>query len=152
MALKRVITLKEALAINIGAIIGAGIFTISGLAAGIAGPSVIAAIFIGGTVSILTGLSFAELSHNNPREGGNYEYARGILGGYAGFLTGILFIVASIIGGAAVAISFGSYFTSIFGINLSIDIVAAALIIIFYPHTHIRGFVYPVPLSVPYKP
>ena len=79
MALKRVITLKEALAINIGAIIGAGIFTLSGLAAGIAGPSVILAIFVGGIVSILAELSFAELAHNNPKEGGNYEYARGIL-------------------------------------------------------------------------
>ncbi len=130
MALKRVITLREALAINIGAIIGAGIFTISGLAAGIAGPSVILAILVGGIVSILTGLSFAELSHDNPKEGGNYEYARKILGNYAGFLTGIIFIVASIIGGAAVAISFGSYFVSLFGINLSVDVVAAALIII----------------------
>ncbi|MDE1857202.1 MAG: amino acid permease [Candidatus Micrarchaeota archaeon] len=128
MPLKRVITLKEALAINIGAIIGAGIFTISGLAAGIAGPSVILAILLGGLVSILTGLSFAELSYSTPKEGGNYEYARDYIGKYAGFIAGWVFIASAVVGGAAVAISFGSYFSSLFGANLNVDAVAAVMI------------------------
>jgi APA family basic amino acid/polyamine antiporter len=130
MPLKRVITFEEALAINIGAIIGAGIFTISGLAAGLAGPGVIFAIIISGIVCILTGFSYAELSHNNPREGGNYEYARDLLGGYAGFLTGITFFVGAIIGGAAVAISFAGYFSGLFGITFNTDLIAALLVIV----------------------
>ena len=57
--LKRTVTFKEALAINIAAIIGAGIYVISGLAAGFAGPSAILSIAVGAVVAILTGISFA---------------------------------------------------------------------------------------------
>lgn len=128
MPLKRVIGLKEALAINIGAIIGAGIFAISGLAAGIAGPATIIAIAIGAVVSILTGLSFAQLSHTYTKEGGNYEYARRELGPYLGFVVGLMFVASGVVGGAVMAISFGGYFTSLFGSALDAPIVAAALV------------------------
>lgn len=129
MPLKRVITLREALAINIGAIIGGGIFAISGLAAGIAGPSTIISIILGAVISMLTGMSFAQLASIYSNEGGNYIYARSLLGRYAGVIAGVMFIVASIIGGAAVALSFGSYFAGLFGASLSVPAIAAALII-----------------------
>lgn len=128
MPLKRVIGLREALAINIGAIIGAGIFVISGLATGIAGPATIIAILIGGFISILTGLSYAQLSYVYPLEGGSYEYARKIYGSFPGLVVGLMFIVSSIVGGTLVALSFGSYFASIFGSSLSVPLIAAALI------------------------
>jgi len=128
--LKRNITFFEALSINIGAIIGAGIFTISGLAAGLAGPAVIFSIAIGAVISIFTGMSFAELAHVYAREGGNYEYSREVLGSYAGFIAGFVWIAATIISGAAVALSFGSYFLSIFNIPLNSEVIATLLIII----------------------
>ncbi len=130
MPLKRVIGLKEALAINIGAIIGAGIFVISGLATGIAGPSVILAIAIGAFISVLTGLSYAQLAHIYSHEGGNYYYSTKVLGNYPGMIVGIMFVLSTIVGGAVVALSFGSYFTSIVGHAVSPIIIAAALIAI----------------------
>ncbi len=128
--LKRVVKFRGALAINIAAIIGAGIFVISGLAAGLAGPSAILAIAIAAFASILTGLSFAELAHLYAREGGNYEYSREVLGEYAGFVAGFIWIVATIISGAAVSLSFGSYFLSIFRLNMSSTEIAAVLIVL----------------------
>ncbi|MGC8710220.1 MAG: APC family permease [Candidatus Micrarchaeia archaeon] len=128
--LRRNVTFLEALAINISAIIGAGIFTISGLAAGLAGPGVIFSIAIGAIIAIFTGMSFAELAHVYAREGGNYEYSREVLGSYAGFIAGFVWIAATIISGAAVALSFGGYFLSIFNIPLSSEVMAALLIIV----------------------
>ena len=107
MALRRVIGFWEALAVNLGAIIGAGIFVISGIAAGFAGPSTIVAILVGAVISILTGLAFVQLSHVYSSEGGNYAYARKLLGPYAGIVVGGLFVVASAVGGAVSAASPG---------------------------------------------
>jgi APA family basic amino acid/polyamine antiporter len=125
--LRRSVTFLQALSINISAIIGAGIFTVSGVAAGLAGPSSILAIAIGALIAIFTGMSFAELAHMYAREGGNYEYAREVLGGYAGYIAGFIWIIATIVSGAAVAISFGGYLDSIIKIAQP-EILAAILV------------------------
>jgi APA family basic amino acid/polyamine antiporter len=130
MALRRVIGFWEALAVNLGAIIGAGIFVISGVAAGFAGPSAILAIAVGAVIAVLTGLSFVQLSHEYASEGGNYTYARRLLGPYAGIIVGGLFVVASAVGGSLVALSFAGYFASLFGIGMgSVSLIAAAVIV-----------------------
>lgn len=128
--LKRAVTFWGALTINIAAIIGAGIFVISGLAAGLAGPSAVIAVGIAALVSVLTGLSFAELAHLYAREGGNYEYSREVLGEYSGVVAGFIWIVAIMISAAAVSLSFGSYLLSILGISASPAEIAAALIVL----------------------
>jgi len=128
--LKRVVTLREALSINLAAIIGAGIYVISGLAAGTAGPASIIAILIGGVASIFTGFSFAELAHLYASEGGNYEYSREVLGNYAGFIAGIVWVLGSMVGGAAIALSFAGYLNSLLNIHFSETIEAAILVIV----------------------
>jgi APA family basic amino acid/polyamine antiporter len=128
-SLKRSVTFWQALSINISAIIGAGIFTVSGVAAGLAGPSSILAVIVGALIAIFTGMSFAELAHMYAREGGNYEYSREVLGSYAGYIAGFIWIIATIVSGAAVALSFGGYFTSILNIA-SPEVIAALLILI----------------------
>jgi len=127
--LKRSVTFWEALSINVSAIIGAGIFTVSGVAAGLAGPSSVLAVIVGALIAIFTGMSFAELAHMYAREGGNYEYSRELLGSYAGYIAGFIWIIATIVSGAAVALSFGGYFTSILNIA-SPEVIAALLILI----------------------
>ncbi|MGC8662250.1 MAG: APC family permease [Candidatus Micrarchaeia archaeon] len=128
--LRRSVTFLQALSINISAIIGAGIFTVSGVAAGLAGPSSIFAVIISAAIAIFTGISFAELAHVYAREGGNYEYSRELLGSYAGYIAGFIWIIATIISGVAVALSFGGYFISIININISSRIIALFLIVI----------------------
>ncbi|MEM0154957.1 MAG: amino acid permease, partial [Methanothrix sp.] len=73
--LSRTVTLRQALMINLGAIIGAGIFVIIGVAIGRAGPSIIISIILSAIIAMLTGLSFAEIARHVAKEGGVYEYA-----------------------------------------------------------------------------
>lgn len=126
--LKRQLTLRDALAIDIGAIIGAGIFVVSGLAAESAGPSAIISIFLGALIAVLTGLCYAQVAHVYAKEGGIYEYAKELFGNYAASLTGMLSVISSMVAVAAVAISFGGYFTSIFGGVGNVEIIAIAMV------------------------
>ena len=68
--LKRTLGLFDALAIGIGAIIGSGIFVVTGIAAGLAGPALLISLIIGAIISTITALSFAELAKFIPKEGG----------------------------------------------------------------------------------
>ncbi|MGC8676199.1 MAG: APC family permease [Candidatus Micrarchaeia archaeon] len=129
-ALKRVVGLRAALAINLAAIIGAGIYVISGLAAGIAGPASIFAVLIAAFASVFTGFSFAELAHLYASEGGNYEYSKEVLGNYFGFIAGIVWIFASVVSGSAIALSFAGYFSALFGIKVSEVLIATLLIVV----------------------
>ena len=61
MELKRTLNLFDATAIGIGAIIGAGIFVVLGIAIGYAGPAVILSIIMDGVVASFNAFSFAEL-------------------------------------------------------------------------------------------
>jgi APA family basic amino acid/polyamine antiporter len=55
--LKRVLGLYGATGLGLGAIIGAGIFVVTGVAAGVSGPSFIIALLISGIVAMFNGLS-----------------------------------------------------------------------------------------------
>ena len=73
--LKREIGLFGATALGIGAIIGSGIFIVTGIVAGIAGPAMIISVLIAGIIALFSALSVAELSVYLPKEGGTYAYA-----------------------------------------------------------------------------
>jgi len=75
--LKREIGLCGAASVGIANIIGAGIFVISGIAAGLAGPSVILSFLIAGFVAMLTALSTAELSSFIHETGASYAFTKG---------------------------------------------------------------------------
>jgi len=65
-ALKRSIGLWSAVAINVGAIVGGGIFVVTGIAAGYAGSALIISMIAAGFIAFLTGLSFAKLTAWQP--------------------------------------------------------------------------------------
>ena len=108
--LYRALGLFDAISIGINAIIGAGIFVVIGIAAGMAGPGIVLSIIIAGFVSAFTALSFAELSKFIPKEGGGYEFAHELISPRVGFAAGWLWIVSNIVAGSAVALGFAHYF------------------------------------------
>jgi len=108
MALKRALSLLDAVNINLGTIIG-GIFVIIGHAAGLAGPAVVISVIAAGIVALLTGLTSARLSELIPKGGGVYEYAKVIFSERVGFAVGWLWLFTNIAVGATVAIGFGQY-------------------------------------------
>jgi len=128
--LRRALGLFDATAISIGAIIGAGIFVVIGIVAGLAGPGVIISIVLAGAIASFSALSFAQLSAYMPKEGGGYEFSYHLLSPYAGFLAGWMWIFSNIFTGAAVSLGFAQYMVSVFPF-LPIQLVALVLCLIF---------------------
>lgn len=132
MELKRTLNLFDATAIGIGAIIGAGIFVVLGIAVGYAGPAVIISMLIAGIVALFTALSFAELSSAIPKEGETYQFAYEMVHPYFGFISGCLWLSAQTVAGTAISLGLASYFVAVFPAlagELKIVAVSAALIL-----------------------
>jgi APA family basic amino acid/polyamine antiporter len=129
--LKRILGLRSAVIINLGAIIGAGIFVIIGIAAGKAGPAIILSIFISAVIAIFTGLSFSEIAQHISKEGGVYEYAKESFAPSAGFIGGTMWTFSNMIAISAVSLSMGSYINSLFHLHLNLIIYGIPVIILF---------------------
>jgi APA family basic amino acid/polyamine antiporter len=124
--LKREIGLFGATALGIGAIIGSGIFVVTGIVAGIAGPAIIISVMIAGIIALFSALSVAELSVYLPEEGGTYAYAQKLVSPFAGFIAGWIWIFSNIFVGAAVSLGFAHYFVTLFP---AVPVKAIAVII-----------------------
>jgi len=127
---ERTLGLFDAAAISVGAIIGAGIFVVTGIAAGLAGSALVISMLVAAIVSVLTALSFVELTAWQPKEGSIYEYAYQLISPFAGFLVGWMWVLSNIFAGAAVSLSFAHYLTALFPV-LPAAWVAAILCIAF---------------------
>jgi len=128
--LRRALGLFDATAISIGAIIGAGIFVVIGIVAGLAGPAVIISMLIAGVIASFSALSFAQLSAYMPKEGGGYQFTYRMVSPYAGFLAGWMWIFSNLFVGAAVSLGFAHYLVALFP-ALSVNAMAAALCLLF---------------------
>ncbi len=111
--LKRDLGLLEAVGVGLGAIIGAGIFVVTGLAAGAAGPAFLVSLAMAGAAAACNAYSAAQLAMVFPRAGGAYEFGRRLLHPLAGHAAGWLFICSKTAAGAAVALGFGGYLASV---------------------------------------
>lgn len=107
--LQRSLGLFDATAMSVGAIIGAGIFVVTGIAAGLAGSALLVSMLIAAAISLFTALSIAELAAWQPVEGSIYEYAYRLVSPLAGFLVGWMWMLSNIFAGAAVSLSFAHY-------------------------------------------
>jgi APA family basic amino acid/polyamine antiporter len=116
VGLRRTLNLLDATAVGVGAIIGAGIFVVLGVAVGYAGPSIVVSIIIAGLVASFTAFSFAELGSAIPKEGGAYSFAFELISPSVGFVVGCLWLFAQIVAGAAISLGFASYFVALFPI------------------------------------
>ncbi len=106
----RNLSLFDATMIGIGAMIGAGIFVLTGIAAGEAGPAALLAFGLNGLVTLLTALSYAELASVYPKSGGGYSFIAKAFPGPVGFTSGWMLWFCYIIACALYALGFGSYF------------------------------------------
>jgi len=113
---KQTLGLFDATAISVGAIIGAGIFVVTGIAAGLAGSALVISMLIAAVISLFTALSFAELTAWQPKEGSIYEYTYQLISPFAGFLVGWMWMLSNVFAGAAVSLSFAHYLTALFPI------------------------------------
>jgi amino acid transporter len=104
------LTVRQAAFIGVGAMVGAGIFSLLGAAGEVAGAAVWISFLIAGAIAGLQAYSFAKFGARYPSAGGLLEYVRK---GYGdGHFTGIiawLILAANAIVTGMVAVSFGSY-------------------------------------------
>jgi APA family basic amino acid/polyamine antiporter len=128
--LKREIGLFGATALGIGAIIGSGIFIVTGIVAGIAGPAMIFSVLIAGVITVFSAMSVAELGAYLPEEGGTYAYAQKLISPFAGFIAGWVWIFSNIFVGAAVSLGFAHYFVTLFP-SIPVKIIAVAICLVF---------------------
>lgn len=112
-SLRRDITLVDAVGIGLGAIIGAGIFVVTGVAAGVAGPAFLVGLVIAGIAATCNALSSAELAATYPKSGGTYEYGYRLLSPSLGFAAGWMFLASKLAAGGTVALGFGAYFSKL---------------------------------------
>ncbi len=103
---------------GLAAIIGAGIFVLSGTAIALAGANALLAFVVVGVVAIIIALEIGELGSILPNtKGASYSYTYKAFGSELGFITGIVQYFSYSSGIAVIAIGFGSYLSSIFGIT-----------------------------------
>jgi amino acid transporter/nucleotide-binding universal stress UspA family protein len=108
--LSREMGLWDAAMIGVGAMIGAGIFVLTGIAAGVAGPGLIITFSLNGLVALLTAFSYAELGSCFHDAGGGYLWVKEALPKWNGFLSGWMSWFAHAVACSLYALGFGAYF------------------------------------------
>ena len=107
--LARDLSLFDITMIGVGAMIGAGIFVLTGLAAGQAGPALVMAFAFNGFITIFTGMVYAELGSALPKAGGGYHWVEEALGRSQAFLAGWISWFAHAVAGSLYTLGFGSF-------------------------------------------
>lgn len=114
---------------GVGLILGAGIYTIVGQAAGVAGQALWWSFLVGSLAALLTGLAYAELATMFPRAGAEYVYLRQAWPGQAWLpgTVGWVLAIAGIATTATVALAFAGYASRF--VSLPTWVMAAGLIV-----------------------
>ncbi len=115
VTLARTLGLFDAVMIGVGAMIGAGVFVLTGIAAGEAGPAAIIAFALNGIVTMFTAFSYAELASAIPEAGGGYSFVKRAMPAGLGFLAGWMLWFAYTVACALYAVGFGGYFVELLG-------------------------------------
>ena len=127
--LKKELGLFELSLYGIGIILGAGIYSLIGIGAGIAGNAIWISFIFAAFIAAFTGLSYAELSSMYPKEAAEYNYTKIAFNKKnLSFIIGWLMIIASVVAGVTVAFGFAGYFSHIFG--GSATLITSILVII----------------------
>ncbi len=107
--LRRMLGPTDLLAIGIGAIIGAGIFVLSGVGAREAGPAVILSFLLAGVACTFAALCYSELAALIPVAGSAYTYSYATLGEIVAWIIGWDLILEYIVGASTVASGWSGY-------------------------------------------
>ncbi|OGP33454.1 MAG: hypothetical protein A2X88_08585 [Deltaproteobacteria bacterium GWC2_65_14] len=134
--------------IGVGAMIGAGIFVLTGIAAGGAGPGLILAFALNGGVTLFTAMAYAELGSCFHDAGGGYLWVKSSLPHPNGFLSGWMSWFAHAVACSLYALGFGAYFGHVlegFGVSvphvpyLPLEKMLAVLACLVFSYINFRG-------------
>jgi len=125
-SLKRVLGPVNLVTLGIGAIIGTGIFVLTGqVAAANTGPAIVLSMVLAGVASALAGLCYSEFASAVPIAGSAYTYGYATLGELFAWIIGWDLILEYALGAATVAVGWGGHLTSFLHDFVGIDFPAA---------------------------
>lgn len=114
--LKRSLGPINLVSLGVGAIIGAGIFVLTGqVASANAGPAIMLSFVVAGIACALAGLCYAELASTMPVSGSAYTYAYGTMGEIFAWIMGWLLLLEYGIAASTVAVGWSGYIVSLLG-------------------------------------
>lgn len=113
--LKKTLSSVSLVALGIGAIIGAGLFSITGLAAAnYAGPGIMISFVIAAIGCAFAGLCYAEFASMIPVAGSAYTYSYATMGEFIAWIIGWDLVLEYAVGSATVASSWSGYLSKLF--------------------------------------
>src|SRR5213083_1659787 len=128
-SLKRALGALNLTMLGIGAIIGTGIFVLTGTVAALnAGPAVVLSFIFAGIASVFAALCYSEFASLVPMAGSAYTYGYATLGELIAWIIGWDLVLEYALGAVTVAIGWSGYFVSLlhdFGINFPCALSAA---------------------------
>ena len=127
--LKRTLSSRALVALGIGAIIGAGLFSLTGIAAADhAGPAVTLSFVLAAVGCAFAGLCYAEFASMIPVAGSAYTYSYATMGEFVAWIIGWDLVLEYALGAATVGVSWGSYLNKLlaqFGISIPPEFASA---------------------------
>jgi len=112
--LKRVLGPAQLIMLGVGAIIGTGIFVLTGQAAAAnAGPAIVISMLVAGLTSVLAALCYSEFAATVPVAGSAYTYAYATLGEFIAWIIGWDLILEYALGSATVAVGWSGNFVTL---------------------------------------
>jgi basic amino acid/polyamine antiporter, APA family len=111
--LKKALNARNLVTLGIGAIIGTGIFVLTGTAAAThAGPAIVLSFILSGLGCVFAGLCYSEFSSMIPIAGSAYTYSYATLGEFIAWIIGWDLILEYLFASSTVAVGWGGYFVS----------------------------------------
>ena len=107
--LKATLGWPHLVALGVGAIVGTGIYTLTGEAAGLAGPGAMLSFLIAGAVCAAAALCYAEMATLMPRAGSAYTYSYAVMGETVAWIVGWSLILEYTVVCAAVSVGWAGY-------------------------------------------
>jgi APA family basic amino acid/polyamine antiporter len=127
--LKRALSATNLMTLGIGAIIGAGIFVLTGQAAAqYAGPAIVISFIISGLACAFAGLCYTEFASMIPISGSAYTYAYATLGEFLAWIIGWDLILEYLFAASTVSVGWSGYVVSFlkdFGVHIPVQLTAA---------------------------
>jgi APA family basic amino acid/polyamine antiporter len=114
--LKRVLGVWQLVMLGVGAIIGTGIFVLTGQAAAAnAGPAIVLSMVLAGVTSVLAAFCYSEFASTVPVAGSAYTYAYATLGEFVAWVIGWDLILEYALGAATVAVGWSGILVTLLG-------------------------------------
>ncbi|MEK4324136.1 amino acid permease [Bacillus sp. FSL K6-3221] len=127
-ALKKELGSFDLTMLGIGAIIGTGIFVLTGTGAVTAGPGLVLSFVIAGLACLFAALSYAEFASTVPVSGSVYTFTYASMGEFLAFIIGWDLILEYMLAASAVSAGWSGYFVSFLngiGVHIPVELTAA---------------------------